>query len=70
MIFAPACASASAVARPMPALAPVMSTALPDSGVLIRLPFYFMDHQHTGAFDISAARDQREADQVSMFSVP
>jgi pimeloyl-ACP methyl ester carboxylesterase len=38
MILAPACASAIAVALPMPALAPVTSTALPDNGMLIRPP--------------------------------
>src|SRR5439155_14186191 len=38
MIFAPFCASATAAARPMPALAPVTSTALPANGALMRSP--------------------------------
>src|SRR5260370_33706501 len=47
MILASACASAIAVALPMPALAPVTSTALPDNGMLIRPPLDFMDHNYT-----------------------
>src|SRR5262249_39185845 len=37
-ILAPACASAMAVARPMPALAPVTSTVFPDNGMPVSFP--------------------------------
>src|SRR5262245_53697216 len=49
MIFAPACPSATAVALPMPALAPGPRPALPDNGVLIESPhLYFLWTIHDG----------------------